>query len=123
MAFSPDARYLVTASNDRRLALRDSRHGEVIVPAWHSSTNLKTVACHPHAALLAAGGTEGVGEGFERPSRCYFFKFLQTDPPHLEMFQEKATETAVMSVAFSPDGEHLLMSTRNRLSLFRVHLI
>ncbi len=40
-------------------------------------------------------------------------------PSQLEVIQETVTETAVKSVAFSPDGEHLLMGTFDRLSLWR----
>ncbi len=122
IAFSPGGRHLVTASLDRTLALRDARTGETVAPPWNCAQRPETAVFHPHAALMAAGGPEDLQSGYKRPSRLYLFRFSQGDPPHFEVIQENATETGVCSVAFSPGGEHLLMSTRDRLSLFRVHL-
>lgn len=123
ISFSPDGRYLVTASLDRSLALRDARTGEAVAPLWSCAQRPEIAVFHPHAALLAAGGPADIGEVSTQPSRLYLLRLSQADPPHLEVIQKVVTETGVMSVAFSPDGEHLLMSTRERLSLFRVHLI
>jgi WD40 repeat protein len=123
IAFSPDGRYLITASNDRTIALRGTQTGEAVAPPWNCAQNLKTAVFHPHATLMAAGGSEGVGDGLERDSRLYLLRFAQADLPQIEAIQENDTETAVLSLAFSPDGQHLLMGTYDRLSLFRVHLI
>jgi len=123
IAFSPDGLFLITASNDRTLALRDAQTGEVVTPPWNCAQRLETVCFHPHAALLAAGGTDDFYGGYQSPSRLYLFRFSQTASYPLKVIQKNATETAVCSLAFSPDGEHLLMSTDDRLTLFRVYLL
>ncbi|MCP4548380.1 MAG: WD40 repeat domain-containing protein [bacterium] len=123
LSFSPDGDYLVTASWDRTLVLRDARTAEAIASPWSCAQRLHTSVFHPHAALLAAGGTEELGVCFKQPSRLYLLRFSQEEHPQIEVVQEHATDSAVCSVAFSPNGEQLLMMTKNHLSLFRVHLI
>ena len=54
---------------------------------------------------------------------CYLIALLLWAGALHEVILEHAIETAVCSLAFSPDGEHLLMSTDEHLSLFSVHLI
>ena len=123
VAFSPDGCQLVTASDDRTLALRDALTGQAISPLWTCTQMLETAAFHPQAWLVAAGGTEGFSEGYRRPSKLYLLRFRRNESTHLEAFRDQATETAVKSVAFSPEGQHLLMSTDDSLFMFRVHLL
>jgi len=122
-AFSPDGLQLVTASDDRTLSLRDALTGDAITPFWTCAQRLNTVTLHPQVAAIATGGTEEFHEGYERPSKLYLLRLCRNEPVHVEVLQERATATAVNSVAFSPDGQYLLMSTSDRLSLFRVHLL
>jgi tetratricopeptide (TPR) repeat protein len=121
-AFSADGRQFLTASNDRTLALRDARTGEAVAPRWTCLQRLRTAAFHPQAMLIAAGGTEDFYQG-RRPSRLYLIRLSSKDSSRFQVLDERVTETAVFSLAFSPDGEHLLMATFDRLSLFRVHLM
>ncbi len=41
IAFSPDARHLVTASDDRTLAIRDAHTGEAVAPPWTRAQELR----------------------------------------------------------------------------------
>lgn len=121
-AFSPDGRYLLTVSTDRTIALRGAHTGEHVAPPRKFAQRLVTIHLHPYVTLMAAGGTADFYGGFRSPSQLYLFRLSQSGPAHLEVIQESATDAAVCSLAFSPDGEHLLMSTNEKLSLFRVHL-
>jgi WD40 repeat protein len=125
IAFSPNGLYLVTASLDRTLALHDANSGEVVGSPWKTTHRPEAAAFHPCAALLVAGAAEGtdIGSFGDSPGRLFLFRFAQNYPPHLKVIQEIHAETDIMSLSFSPGGEHLLMGTFDRLSMFRVHLI
>jgi len=121
IAFSPDSRHLATASDDRTLVLRSVDTGEIVAPPWSCHQKLRAVAFHPYAALIAVGGLLGDVDNTQ-PSQIHLLRFPQVDSIYLKMTQGNLTKSAVMSLAFSPDGEHLLMSTEEHLSLFRVYL-
>jgi tetratricopeptide (TPR) repeat protein len=122
VAFTPEGKHLVTASLDRTLVLRDPHTGQPVASPWTCMQRPAAVVIHPQVALIGGGGLWNLNGGEEPPSCLYLLRFSHADSLRLEVIQEKTTETAVASLAFSPDGEHLLMSTDKSLSLFRVHL-
>ena len=120
IAFSPGGSHLMTSAIDRSLALYDAKSGASLKVCWKASHRLETSVFHPLAGLIVTGGGSGV-KSSTQPGRFYIIRVLE--PLELRVIEEHVTDSAVMSVAFSPDGEHLLMGTYDRLSLFRVHLI
>ena len=79
---------------------------------WNGRPRQSGAAVHPQAALVA------VGEG----NRLHVLRLDPGEPPRFSRLSEQTMGEGVRSLAFSPDGRHLLVMTEIRLHLFRVEL-
>ena len=111
LTYTPDDLYLLTASDDGTVVLRDAAAGEPLAPPLRFDGDARAVVVHPAAALVA------VGAGLA-------LHLYRLDPaPRLDPVGELRFVYSVMSVAFSPDGRYLLALTYDaRLHLLSVHL-
>jgi len=112
LTYTPDGRYLLTASNDDTVVLRDATGGEPLAPPLRFGRDANAVVVHPAAALVAVGSDDGA------------VHLYRLGPgPRLDPVGERRFGYWVASVAFSPDGRYLLALTSDRrLHLLTLHL-
>jgi len=89
VAFSPDGRTLVTASDNNTARLWDAHTGEPLVPLQHKS-RVVAVAFSPDGRTVATGSWDNTAQLWEASSGKRLAIFQHQDP--------------VVVVAFSPDG-------------------
>ena len=112
LSFTLDGGLLISASRDQTVVIRDRQDGHPLSPPERFENSVYGSSVHPQAALLA------VGEG----SCLHLLRLRIGDPPRLTRLSEHPMDENVRSLAFSPDGRHLLVMTRSHLHLFRVDL-
>jgi len=117
LTYTPDGRYLLTASYDNTVVLRDAAAGEPLAPPLRFGGRASSVVVHPAAALVAVGSDDGA------------VPLYRLGPgPRLDPVGEQRFCRRVYSVAFSPDGRYLLalaekpLTLDARLHLFTLHL-
>ena len=112
LAFTADGRFLITASYDRTVVVRDGEKGQSLAPPERFADLVYGATVHPQAALVA------VGEG----NRLHLLRLDPGEPPRFSRLSEQTMDEGVQSLAFSPNGQHLLVMTWNHLHLVRVEL-
>jgi len=112
LSYTPDGLYLLTASWDGTVVLRDAGSGEPLAPPFRLGRLGFAVVVHPTAALVAVSSADGAPP------------LYRLGPgPRLDPVGERRFGRNVASVAFSPDGRYLLALTADdRLHLLSVHL-
>jgi len=117
LTYTPDGSYLLTASDDNTVVLRDAAGGEPLAPPLRFGDLVHSVVVHPAAALVAVGSNDGA-----------VHPFRLGPGPRLDPVGERRVDRFLFSVAFSPDGRYLLALTADfpprgdRLHLLTLHL-
>ena len=110
LSFTTDGRFLITGSVDKTVVVRDGRTGRNLGTPQRFEGWVYGAAAHPRAPLLAVG-----------ENRFHLFRLHLDDGMRFEKLAEQ--NLYVTSLAFSPDGRHLLvLALPPRLHLFRVEL-
>lgn len=113
LEFTADGRFLISGSCDRTVVIRDGVTGQALAPPEQFDNHVHGATVHSQAALLA------VGDG----NRLHLLRVHPGEAPRLSRLSELPVDgSAVTSLAFSPDGRHLLVMTEEQLHLFRVDL-
>lgn len=100
VVFSPDGRYLATASFDNRVKLWDAQTGQELRTFDDHSRVVNGLAFSPDSRLLASGGSDGF----------IIVRDLETGE---RMAVINGNDGAVNSVAFAPDGVRLAAANAN----------
>ena len=121
-AFSPDGKYIVTASQDNRMAtLWDMSSGQVVRQMEHgtnSSDYVYAVAFSPDGRYFGTGGED-------RDRHSSSGKMVLWDVNSGRKVREQEFADEVEAIIFSPDGQHLVSITKphsstNRMFLWRI---
>ena len=112
LVFTADGRFLITASYDQTVVVRDGEEGQILGSPERFADRVFGATVHPQAALVA------VGEG----DRLHLLRLDPGEAPRFSRLSEQTMAKEVRSLAFSPDGRHLLVMTLHSLHLFRVEL-
>ena len=121
-AFSPDGKYIVTASQgDRMATLWDMSSGQVVRQMEHGTNSgdyVYAVAFSPDGRYFGTGGKD-TDRSFSSG------KMVLWDVNSGRKVREQEFATAVEAIIFSPDGQHLVSITRpysstNRMFLWRI---
>ena len=112
LAFTADGRFLITASVDRTVDVRDGETGQSLATPERFDAWVYGATVHPQAALVAVGEED----------RLHLLRLDPGEPPRISRLSEQKMNKGVESLAFSPDGRHLLVMTEGHLHLFRVDL-
>jgi WD40 repeat protein len=95
VAFSPDARRLVSASSDRTVRVWDAPTGQCVAVLQGHTDEVLTAAFHPDGTRVASGGRDG----------AVWLWDLATGQ---EVARLRGHTNYVYSLAFSPDGKSLV---------------
>jgi WD40 repeat protein len=104
--FSPDGRYLASASSDSTIRLWDASTGRTLRTFSGHTESVTSVSFSPDGHYLATGGEDEIVRLWEVSTG----RALRTFSGHT---------VAVLSVSFSPDG-HYLVSTSDHIRLWEV---
>lgn len=94
LAFSPDGRYLASASDDGTICLRRARDGQLVRTFVVGNVIVNAVAFSPNSLELASGSNDGTAS-------------LWSIDSYLPVREFRGHRAAVVAVAFSKDGTRL----------------
>jgi WD40 repeat protein/Flp pilus assembly protein TadD len=94
IAFSPNGRYIATASADATAKLWDATSGSDLVTFYGHTDEVSSVAFSPDGKRIATGGDDGTARVWDAESG----KALRTLSGHLD---------SIKAVVFSPDGRRI----------------
>ena len=118
-AFSPDGKYIVTASqHDRMATLWDMSSGQIVRQMEHGTNSgdyIYAVAFSPDGRYFGTGGED-------RDRRLSSGKMVLWDVNSGRKVREQEFADEVEAIIFSPDGQHLVSITKPRLSTNRMFL-
>lgn len=98
--FSPDGRYIATASEQGWVRLWDAQTGESVRHVFEAADEERSVAFSPDGSRLAAAGDDGLARVWD----------VGTDTLLLTL---AGHHNGILSVAFSPDGRSLVTASQD----------